>query len=82
MIPSDGSLLTRISRQRDETSSYFFDNEYIKKMNELQEIEMAKARRRMEQAANREREPCWFCLGGSKIERQYIISVGEKVSFN
>lgn len=50
-------------------------------MNEIQEIEMAKARRRMEQMANREREPCWFCLGGSKIERQYIVSVGEKVCF-
>lgn len=49
-------------------------------MNELQEIEMAKARRRMEMSANKEREPCWFCLGGTKIERQYIVSVGEKVT--
>lgn len=47
-------------------------------MNEQHEKEVAKARRRMEMMS-KEREPCWFCLGGSKIERQYIISVGEKV---
>ena len=24
-------------------------------------------------------DPCWFCLGGSKIEKQYIVSIGSKV---
>lgn len=80
LLSSDGSLLPSIGKKEDP-NSFFYDNEYIKHMNELEEIKMNKARRRMEQAQNREKEPCWFCLGGTKIERQYIISVGEKVAF-
>jgi hypothetical protein len=60
-------------------TSYFYDNEYIKKMNEQNELQMNKLKRRLEQAQSRDQEPCWFCLGSSKIERQYIISVGDKV---
>lgn len=57
---------------------YFYDAEYIEKMNQLQEMEMLKHKRRMEASKNKELEPCWFCLGGTKIERQYIVSVGDK----
>lgn len=60
-------------------NSFFYDNDYIKKMNELNEKRANKLKRQMEREQNKEQEPCWFCLGGSKIERQYIISVGDKV---
>lgn len=43
-----------------------------------QEKELEKQKRRLEASQNKEQEPCWFCLGGSKIERQYIVSVGDK----
>lgn len=57
---------------------YFYDADYIQKMNELQEQEMLKQKRKLEAMQKQEQEPCWFCLGGSKVERQYIVSVGDK----
>ncbi|CAF0760966.1 unnamed protein product [Brachionus calyciflorus] len=57
---------------------YFYDAEYIEKMNREAEREMEKQKRKLEAMQKSEQEPCWFCLGGSKIERQYIVSVGDK----
>ena len=57
---------------------YFYDSDHIKKMTEMNEKKMLEQKRRMEAAEKREQEPCWFCLGGSKVERHYIVSVGNK----
>jgi hypothetical protein len=57
---------------------YFYDSDHIKKMTEMNEKKMMEQKRRMEAAEKREQEPCWFCLGGSKVERHYIVSVGNK----
>jgi hypothetical protein len=57
---------------------FFYDAEHIKKMNNLKEEELNENKRKLEDAKEREKEPCWFCLGGAKVERQYIVSVGDK----
>jgi hypothetical protein len=48
-------------------------------MNEINEKAMNEKKRRLEAKESKELEPCWFCLGGSKVERHYIVSVGDKV---
>ncbi len=52
---------------------YFYDQKLIDDGN--------KVKRQREQKKNEEKTvtECWFCLGGSKIEKQYIISVSSKV---
>ncbi|RNA42364.1 CWF19 1 [Brachionus plicatilis] len=89
-ISSDNPYSTNLSLKNDDGSQYygdhdlqpskqyFYDADYIKKMNELQEQEMLKQKRKLEAMHKQEQEPCWFCLGGSKVERQYIVSVGDK----
>ena len=57
---------------------YFYDADHIKKMTEINDKKMMDKKRRLEAAQSREQEPCWFCLGGSKVERHYIVSVGNK----
>jgi hypothetical protein len=70
---------SEINRSNDEpTLQYFYDADHIKKMNEINDKKQMDKKRRMEAAQNRELEPCWFCLGGSKVERHYIVSVGNK----
>ncbi len=67
------------SKKEDQSGlQYFYDAEHIKKMNELNEKEMNEKKRRLEDSKAKEQEPCWFCLGGAKVERQYIVSVGDK----
>lgn len=65
----------------DEQSSslqYFYDADHIKKMNEINDKAQRDKKRKLEAAQARENEPCWFCLGGSKVERHLIVSVGDK----
>ena len=61
----------------EAAAQFFYDADHIKKMNEINEKALEK-KRRIEENKNKEHEPCWFCLGGSKVERQYIVSVGDK----
>lgn len=62
----------------DNAAQFFYDAEHIKKMNAINEMAMNEKKRRTEAAQARALEPCWFCLGGSKVERHYIVSVGDK----
>jgi len=62
----------------NESAQFFYDAEHIKKMNEINERAMNEKKRKIEAAKQKELEPCWFCLGGSKVERHYIVSVGDK----
>jgi hypothetical protein len=66
-------------RRSDEepTPQYFYDAVHIKKMSELD----ASNKRKMESMQNKQQEPCWFCLGGSQVERHLIVSVGDRVIF-
>jgi hypothetical protein len=57
------------------TLQYFYDAAHIQKMNEINESN----KRKMEAVQNKQQEPCWFCLGGSQVERHLIVSVGDKV---
>ena len=57
---------------------YFYDAEHIKKMSEASEKKMLEKRRRMEASQSKEQEPCWFCLGVTKVERHFIVSVSDK----
>jgi hypothetical protein len=54
---------------------YFYDADHIKKMNEVNEIN----KRKFEEVQKKQQEPCWFCLGGTQVERHLIVSVGDKV---
>jgi hypothetical protein len=63
----------------NESAQFFYDADHIKKMNEINERAMTEKKRKIEAAKTKELEPCWFCLGGSKVERHYIVSVGDKV---
>lgn len=78
-IKSDQPVKRKQESNNDEesTAQFFYDADHIKKMNELNERALEK-KRRIEENKNKEPEPCWFCLGGSKVERQYIVSVGDK----
>lgn len=83
----DSKYQTALKRPNEEEAAaakggeaslqYFYDADHIKKMNEKNERHMEK-RRRMEENKNKEQEPCWFCLGGTKVEPHFIVSVGEK----
>jgi hypothetical protein len=74
------NLKTKSKNNDDPSSSlqYFYDQEHIQKMNEINERALGEKKRRQEAKEKAELEPCWFCLGGSKVERHYIVSVGEK----
>ena len=54
---------------------YFYDAGHIQKMNQVNENN----KRKIEAAQNKQQEQCWFCLGGSQVERHLIVSVGDKV---
>ena len=72
--------LKRKNGDEDESAGqFFYDSEHIKKMNSINERAMNEKRKRTEERQNKELEPCWFCLGGTKVERHYIVSVGDKV---
>ncbi len=58
---------------------FFYDAEHIKKMNAINEKAMNVKKKRIEEREMRKDDPCWFCLGGTKVERHFIVSVGEKV---
>jgi hypothetical protein len=62
----------------EESVQYFYDAQHIKKMNELEENRVRDKRRRNEEREAKKNEPCWFCLGGTKVQRHYIVSVGDK----
>lgn len=70
-----GQLKEMPSRHDEPTPQYFYDPEQMKKMNELNE----NAKRKFESSQNRQQEPCWFCLGGSQVDKHLIVSVGDKV---
>jgi len=59
---------------------FFYDADHIKKMNAINEKAINLKKKRIEDREMRKDEPCWFCLGGTKVERHFIVSVGEKVS--
>ena len=78
----DEDLKAKKRSQNDEDSAtslqYFYDADHIKKMNAISEKAQNEKKRRQEAREKAELEPCWFCLGGSKVERHYIVSVGDK----
>ena len=81
-VKSEEALKRKNDAEQEEHSTggqFFYDQEHIKKMNAIHDKDMMTKRKKMEAAANKEQEPCWFCLGGSKVERHYIVSVGDKV---
>ncbi len=64
------------SSDEQPTPQYFYDAVHIQRMNEVNET----AKRKLEAAQNKQQEPCWFCLGGSQVERHLIVSVGDRVT--
>lgn len=69
------------SDEEDEEAEggFFYDAGHIKKMNAINERAMNVKKKKLEEREMRKDEPCWFCLGGTKVERHYIVSVGDKV---
>lgn len=59
---------------------FFYDAGHIAKMNAINEKAIMKKKKKLEEREMRKDEPCWFCLGGTKVERHFIVSVGEKVN--
>jgi hypothetical protein len=73
--------LKRKGREDDEEGpegGFFYDAEHIAKMNAISEKAMKQKKKKLEEREMRKDEPCWFCLGGTKVERHFIVSVGEK----
>jgi hypothetical protein len=69
------SQTMNLKRPLDEPSlQYFYDQKLIDESNKLKK--QCDRKRTNEKIVSE----CWFCLGGSKIEKQYIISVSSKVS--
>jgi len=64
--------------EEESEGGFFYDAGHIKKMNAINERAMTIKKKKLEEREMKKDEPCWFCLGGTKVERHYIVSVGDK----
>jgi hypothetical protein len=67
--PYDESQSKKRPLEDEPSLQYFYDAKQIEKMSKKQQ----KIERKSTHL-----EPCWFCLGGTQVEKHYIISIGRK----